>query len=287
MKHQLLIVSFILLVNSIISDIYASENVPEYLRDKGTGIATSMFGTYVRHKEILIYPFYEFYYDHNAEYDPSEMEFGAEADYYGKHIAHEGLLYLAYGFTDWLMVEFEMAGITAKQWRSKKDTTSTMPDTYEESGLGDVEGQIRWRYNREKEKVPEFFNYFEVVFPLQPDRKLIGTSAWEFKLGLGITKGFKFGTLTGRFAVEYDAGEEVFETGEYALEYLRKISDHFKLFGMVEGSQDEVELIVEGQIHVNKNVYFKIGSGFGVTPKATDIAPEVGVMLSYRFGGEE
>jgi hypothetical protein len=287
MKIQLSIISLILLVNNAISNTFASDNVSEYLRDKGTGIATSMFGTYVRQKEILIYPFYEFYYDHNAEYDPSEMEFGPEADYYAKSIAHEGLIYLAYGITDWLMVEFEMAGITAKQWRSKKDTTSTMPDPYDESGLGDVEGQIRWRYNREKEKVPEFFNYFEVVFPLQPDRKLIGTSAWEFKLGLGITKGFKFGTLTGRFAVEYDGADEKVETGEYALEYLRKISDHFKLFGMFEGSQDELELIVEGQIHVNKNVYFKIGSGFGITPKATDIAPEVGVMFSYRFGGED
>ena len=66
-----------------------------------------------------------------------------------------------------------------------------------------------------------------------------------------------------------------------------KISDHFKLFGMFEGSQDELELIVESQIHVNKNIYFKIGSGFGITPKATDIAPEIGVMFSYRFGGEE
>ncbi|HEY1306939.1 MAG TPA: hypothetical protein VGF24_25470 [Vicinamibacterales bacterium] len=32
---------------------------PPHLRDRGTGVATSMFGTYVRNGEWLFYPFME------------------------------------------------------------------------------------------------------------------------------------------------------------------------------------------------------------------------------------
>jgi hypothetical protein len=267
---------------------FAEKKLPVFLRDRGTGIATSMFGTYVRPKELLIYPFYEFYYDHNAEYDPSEMGYGKEADYMGKFIGHEGLLYIAYGITDWLMIEFEAAAMYATQWKDEDDNTSTMPDSVHEDGIGDVEGQIRWRYNCEKVKVPEFFSYFETVFPVQKNmnRKLIGTSAWEFKLGVGVVKGFKFGTLTGRFAIEYDNGEQKVEAGEYALEYLKKLNDHIRIFCMVEGSQDEVELIPEIQIMFNEYLTWKINCGIGLTPKATDIAPETGMMLSLQFGSE-
>jgi hypothetical protein len=263
------------------------EELPVYLRDRGTGMATSMFGTYVRHREVLIYPFYEFYYDHNAEYVPSEInDAWPEAEYMATYIAHEGLLYVAYGITEWLMFEFEAAVISATQWKADNDTT--LPDTVDsvhEAGLGDVEGQLRWRYFSETDFRPELFSYFETVFPLQPDRQLIGTSDWEFKLGAGVTKGFRFGTLTGRFAVEYDAGDNKVEPGEYALEYVRRLSKNFRLFGMVEGSQDEVELVAEIQIHFTEHVVWKINAGFGLSPKATDVAPETGMMFSLRFGG--
>jgi hypothetical protein len=33
---------------------------PTYLEDRGTGIPTSMFGTYVRRGELLVYPFFEY-----------------------------------------------------------------------------------------------------------------------------------------------------------------------------------------------------------------------------------
>ena len=32
---------------------------PPYLQDRGTGVATSMFGTYVQKGELLVYPFFE------------------------------------------------------------------------------------------------------------------------------------------------------------------------------------------------------------------------------------
>ena len=54
------------------------------------------------------------------------------------------------------------------------------------------------------------------------------------------------------------------------------------MFASIEGSQlDEVGLITEAQVHLSPRVYLKLGSGFGLTPNATDIAPEVGIMFSF------
>lgn len=52
-----------------------------------------------------------------------------------------------------------------------------MPSNVRESGLGDVEGQIRYRFQRETATRAELFSYFETVFPLQENKDLIGTSA--------------------------------------------------------------------------------------------------------------
>ena len=35
-------------------------------RDRGTGQPTSMFGTYVRRRELLVYPFFEYYLDNDT-----------------------------------------------------------------------------------------------------------------------------------------------------------------------------------------------------------------------------
>jgi hypothetical protein len=264
----------------VFSTVVSAEELPYYLKDRGTGIPTSMFGTYINKGEIIIYPFYEFYYDKDMEYSPEEMGYTGDIDYTGKYVAHEGLIYLAYGITDWLMIEGEAAVITAKLEKSENDT-SDMPDSIEESGLGDVEGQLRWRYFRETEYRPELFSYFETVFPVQDDEVLIGTTDWEFKFGVGIIKGFRFGTITLRAAVEHDKAEGVTELGEYAVEYLKRLSDHFRIFLGVEGSQDEVELITELQWHINENVCVVFNNAFGITPKAEDYAPEFGIMFKF------
>jgi hypothetical protein len=48
----------------------------------------------------------------------------------------------------------------------------------------------------------------------------------------------------------------------------------------VEGTQDEVEAIPELQWFLRPNVVLKLNSAFGVSSKATDWAPEVGVMIA-------
>jgi hypothetical protein len=146
--------------------------------------------------------------------------------------------------------------------------------------LGDVEGQIRWRWNHESASTPEFFSYFETVFPTGEKNSLIGTSDWQLKLGTGLIKGYNWGTMTFRAAVEYDAAEDKVDVGEYALEYLKRVSDRVRLFAMLEGTQDEAALYPEIQWHFSRRAFLKVNTGFGVTSKAVDFAPEVGMMFS-------
>jgi len=247
-------------------------------RDRGPGIAVSQFGTYVDRGQFLFYPFLEYYYDNDAEYSPAELGYGADLDHRGKYRATEGLIFIAWGVSDRLAIEFEAAVISARQDKASDDTTA-MPARVEESGLGDVEGQIRWRWQRETESRPAIFSYFETVFPIQKKKKLIGTQDWEFKLGAGLLRGFRWGTATLRLSIAYDEGEA--GTGEYAVEYLKRISSLLKVYAGVEGTEDEVELITETQWSLASNVVLKLNNAFGLTAKASGWAPEVGLM--FRF----
>ncbi|MFH1313505.1 MAG: hypothetical protein ABIJ00_09830 [Candidatus Eisenbacteria bacterium] len=260
------------------SVVFAGEELPYYLEDRGPGVPLSMFGTYIELGEFIFYPFYEYYYDEDAEYAPADFGYGDLEDHRGKYRAHEGLIFLGYGVKDNLALELEAALITATQHKAEDDT-SAMPETVEESGLGDVECQIRWGWLGESASRPGLFSYFETVFPLQKDKDLIGTQDWEFKLGTGLIKGFRWGTVTVRLAGEYSVEESKAEIGEYAVEYRKQVTESFRFYIGSEGSQDEVELIADLEIRLFDNGFLRINNGFGVTSKATDHAPEVGVLF--------
>jgi hypothetical protein len=260
--------------------IRAGNALPYYLADRGTGTPLSMFGTYIEKGQVVVYPFVEYYYDQDAEYSPAELGYELDEDFRGRYRALEGLIFLGYGITADLAVELEAAVISAKQYRSDDDP-SDMPEKVEESGLGDVEGQLRWRFARETARRPEFFTYFETVFPLQENRKMIGTQFWEYKLGIGASKGFRLGTFTLRTAAEYSTEESKVEAGEYAVEYLKRVSKLFRFYIGVEGSEDEVELIADLQFHIIENAFIRVNNAFGVTSKATDYAPEFGVLFHF------
>lgn len=282
MKIKKLIFNIIIIVlfHSNFSIVFAQNDMPSYLKDRGTGIPTSMFGTYINKGEFILYPFYEYYYDQDAEYQPIDFGYGLYQDFKGRFRAHEGLLFIGYGITEKLAFEFEASAITAKQFKSADDPTE-MPNVFKESGIGDVESQLRFRWSKETVRRPEFFSYFETVFPLQKDKKLIGTQDWEFKFGSGLIKGFNWGTMTVRAAVEYSKEENKIELGEYAIEYLKRISELFRFYIGIEGTQDEVELITDLQLHFSSYAFLRINNALGVTSKATDYAPEVGILFHF------
>ncbi len=248
-------------------------------RDRGgPGVAASQFATFVQAGEVVVYPFYEYYRNDSAEYKPSELGYTGDEDYFGRYRAHEGLLFVGYGVTDRLLVELEAAVITARQEKGSDDP-SDFPATLEQSGLGDVEAQLRYRWGEETETRPEIFGYFETVFPFQKAKKLIGTSSWELKYGMGLSRSRSWGTTTLRASVAWTEGKA--EIGEYAVEYVRGVSDRVRVFAGIEGTQDEVALITEAQISLARSVRLKLNNGFGLTSKATGWAPEVGVMFIF------
>jgi hypothetical protein len=135
------------------------DELPYYLQDRGRGIPTSMFGTYVEKRQLLVYPFYEYYNDKNLEYEPGDFGFIDTTEFRGTYPANEFLLYFGYGITNRLAIEVEAGVISAELTKSESDS-SDLPRVTQESGLSDVEGQLRWRWNFEDADTPEFFNYW-------------------------------------------------------------------------------------------------------------------------------
>jgi hypothetical protein len=239
-----------------------------------------MFGTYVSRGQLLVYPFYE-YTVQRLEYKPAELGYGTSEDFRGRYRERESELFFGYGVTDRLALELEGALNTRATLRKAEGDPSSMPARIRETGLGDIQAEARWRWVFESRSRPEIFSYLETDFPFQRRRKLIGTQDWEYKLGTGLLKGFGFGTLAVRVAAEYHRDERTFEVGEYALEYLRRLSPAWRVYTGIEGTQDEIEYITEAQYRLGSHAYLKLNNSFGLTPKAPTWAPEIGVMLSF------
>ena len=259
----------------------AADPLPSYLRDRGDGIPTSLLGTYIREKEFLFYPFYEYTRKTKFEYKPSDLGFTGDKDFLGKKTEREFLLFMAYAFNDSLAIEFESALHNRLEFRKAPNDTSNTPDRIRESGVGDTETNIRWRVSKETDTRPEITTYFKTVYPLQRDKKLLGTQHLELSPGVVVTKGFSFGTLAFRAAANYDTGERKTKFGEYAVDYIKQLSPNWRLALSVEGVEDELQAIGELQYRFSKNATLKLNYGYGISSKAQGIAPEIGVM--FRF----
>jgi len=258
------------------------KNLPYYLYDRGDGVTTSLFGTYIRKEELLVYPFYEYIKSSKEEYHGSELGGTGGTDFLGKLEEHEYGLFVAYGFTEDFAIEFEAilyGDVTLDT--NPNDTESGLPNRIQESGLSAVETNARWRLRRETESDSEIFMNFEVEYPLQKHKVLLGARDWEVSIGIGRVKGYSWGTLTSRISIKYDRGEGEVELSEYAIEYLKRVSDNFRWVATLEGEDSDVSLIFETQWHITDSAFLKIGSGFGVTGKAEEFSPEMGVMFSF------
>jgi hypothetical protein len=144
-----------------------------------------------------------------------------------------------------------------------------------------VEGQLRWRWRQETASAPELYSYLEVVFPFQKNEVLIGTQDWEGALGLGVLRGYSWGTIGGRLALAWDGEDQRAELGEYAVEYIKRLSSRWRVVALLEGESAEVSLIGEAQWTLSEHARLKLNCGFGLSPQSPDIAPEVGLL--WRF----
>lgn len=256
------------------------ETLPPYLRDRGTGVASSMFGTYIRKGDFIVYPYWEFYVDHNAEYKPAELGYGLDQDFGGRYRESEYLFFLAYGVTDWLGFQTELAGASASLRKSGFDT-SGMPAEIRESGLSSFETQFRWRGWQETEHRPEFWGYVDIVYPLNRSAKIIGSNGWDIESGLALTRGYRWGTVTVRASAIYESASETkWDLGEYAVEYLKRLSPHWRLFFAVQGAGalDEASVITEAQWHLSPKMFIRFNQEIGLTSRSVDWEPQLGVL---------
>ena len=255
---------------------------PAFLRDRGPGIASSMFGTYIARGDLIVYPYWEYYVDHNAEYKPAEIGYGLDQDFEGRYRESEYLFFLAYGLTDWLAVQTELAGASASLRKSPADT-SAMPAEIRESGLTSFETQFRWRYAQETERRPEVWSYLDIVYPINKRGRIVGSDGFDIELGLGLTRGYRWGTMTLRGSAIYEgASDTKFDIGEFGVEYLKRLSPHWRVFLALQGAGAlrEASVITELQWHLSPRVILRFNQEIGLTSLSTDWEPQLGVLFT-------
>jgi hypothetical protein len=264
--------------------VVAQESLPQYLFDRGNGVAASIFGTYIEKGQLLVYPFFEYARDHNKEYNPAEFGLPLNQDFRGKYRATAEQLFIGYGVTDWLALEFEFAHMHATLEKAPADPVT--PAKITESGVGDFEAQVRARLRNESARGPEVFTYGDVTFPSNQNKLLIGDKDWDFRPGVGVTKGFSWGTLTGKIGAEYNREESHPILGELALEYLKRLSPATLLFLAIEGGEggapDEADFVSGLHWSVGDRVVLRLDNSVGLQSKSADWVPQLGVMLSFQ-----
>ena len=275
---------FVLAAAASVPAVAQVDTLPRYLRDRGPGVPASLFGTYIAKGQLLVYPFFEYARDHNREYNPSEFGLPLNRDFRGKFRSTAEQLFIGYGVTDWLAVEFEFAHIHATLEKGPADPVTAAKIS--ESGVGDFEAQVRARLRTESARGPEVFTYADFTFPSQRRKVLIGDKDWDLRPGVGVTKGFSWGTLTAKIGAEYNREESHPILGELALEYLRRLSSSLRLFLAIEGGEagapDEFDLVSGLHWRINDRIAIKFDNSVGIQSKSTDWVPQLGVMLSFQ-----
>lgn len=281
---HILVLGVVLLGTALPGRLLAQEDhAAAQLRDRGPGLPTSAFGTYVRGGQLLVYPFFAYTRDQNHEYQPDEFGVGGDVDFRGSYWSTETGVMLSYGVKNWLALEFTTAYMKASLEKSPDDTTP-VPQTTVESGLGDVEGQVRVRCFKETANLPEMYAYMEITAPTQQNMVLIGDSEWDFKPGIGFSRSFEWGTLSARTTGEWNHSEAKADFGETSIEYLRRFSRSFQMFAAFEGGEggpfDEWHLASDLAWRLTDHVTFKLDNTFGLSSKANDWEPQIGILFS-------
>jgi len=265
----------------LLASLAQRDSLPNHLRDRGTGQPTSLFGTYIERGQLILFPFFAFTRDGNMEYQPSALGYGSDQDFRGRYHSTQAQLFVAYGFTDWFAIEIESSRIRARLDKSPDDT-SAVPSRIDETGLADIEAQMRFRLARERGRRPEIFASLEMIPAQQRSKVLIGDAQWNFKSSVGVIRGFRFGTMTFKTSVEYNRGDKHWDLGETSLEYLRQLNTGTRLFLAIEGGEggapDDYGLVAGIQWRLTPGVFLKFDNAVGLMSKATDWETQIGLL---------
>jgi hypothetical protein len=259
------------------------DDVPIHLRDRGSGVPTSMFGTYVRERELLAYSFVAYSGDNDIQYDPNEFGFAADKEFLGRYRAREADIWLAYGLRDNLALELQVAATRASLQRAQDDTTG-LPVELKESGLGNVRARLDWRLFNESGRRPEIYTFATLLVPHDKNKALVGTENWLLNLGIGAIRGYRWGTLTLRSSMEFDlSSASVGDWGEVTLEYLKWLSPALSVDAALELLQgDEGSVRAELQWRPAPRVIVKLGGAQALTASGLDWSAQAGVLVTFR-----
>lgn len=289
-QYRSYLVPVLCMLMTCLSSSVIGQNLDPKPRDRGSGISSSIFGTYIDKHQLVIYPFFSYIIDHDQEYSPAQLGLGPDDTYLGKYKASEGIIFVGYGISNRFALELE-ASYIAVTFDKSIDDNSGFPSRIEESGFADFEGQLRVRIANESAGRPEVFGFLEITPPFQRNRKLIGNEDWDFKPGIGIVKGYSWGTITFRSTIEYTRTDSSLNVGETALEFIRRFSPKWQFYCGIEGGEgggpDEWVLTPGINWQISQNLYVRCYSAIGLFPKATDWAPELGLLYSLPLNKME
>lgn len=261
----------------------AATSVLAQEKDRGPGLPTSQPGIYVERGEVLFDVFAVYTKDSDYEYLPDDFGFPSPVgEFKGNNRTDGGVVLAAWGISDRFAVELRAAATKAKLDKAPEDTTG-MPDTTEESGLGDVRTRLTWRWLRENEHHPELWLFEDLLLPHDSGNPLIGTSDLTAETGIGLSHGARWGTMTYRASFLYEPGSEThIDFGDIAIEYLKRVSRSVSLLGdllLVQGD----EYYVTGQVKwdLSPRVALSLLGKAGLSAAAVDTTAEGGIV--FRF----
>jgi len=248
------------------------------------GVRSSMFETYVRPHQWLMFPHFAYTTDHNIDYTPADFGYGADTSaLQGRFRSTEAQLLIAYGLTDWLALEAEGSHITATFDKSSRDT-SAAPARIHESGFADWAVQARMRLARQHGRWPQVFAAFELLPPTQRGKKLIGDLHWNLKGEIGLAREYGWGAMSARTTIEYNRGDHHWDLGETSLEYMRQVSSAGRLLFAIEGGEggalDEWVFVSAGRWRIGDGLFIKFANSFGLQGKSTDWETQLGMMVA-------
>ena len=261
-------------------DAEAPGNIPDFLRDRGPGVPTSLFDIYVARHELDVVPFFAYLDNQGFQYSPDELGVPGEETYRAKVRTEQGVLFLAYGVSDSVSVGLTVAAGGATFHKSSADPTA-VPATIDESGLSELRPEVTWRFLTETERRPELFAFMTVGLPHSKDKYLVGLDGWLLKPGLGVAKGFSWGTLVARFGFEYDTSSaSPLDFGAWMVEAQRRFSPKWWASAGFEGVTGGPYNLDE--VYLTGEVVWEPKPGFGVR-----LRPQLGLTRYTKGWGIE